>query len=651
MPKISVIMSVYNGEKYLAQSIESILNQTFKNFEFIIIDDASQDKSLKILKKYAHRDKRIKLLSNKKNMGLTKSLNKGLEQASGKYIARQDADDISLPMRFEMQVAFLENHKSYGIIGNNSYIIDEYGKIIGKFNRPLTHNNIVKKMLIDNQLVHSSLMIRKSLFEKFGYYNENYRVAQDYELLIRLLCVTKIGNMSTPLHKWRKNSKTGISIIKRELQIKTRDIIKRKFLKKYYSLNTDFINLVLFNYLNSKHDPVLSEYINKILKDVPVGKYFFIKFKILHSQFKNLKNRLYYHLKHKPRHQPHPCSLIFLMNPGCNAKCIMRGLNYASTKCVPEITLETYKKMLMNLDMQYVNNITFSGGGEPLLCKELIDIIQYTKELYPHVNLYLFTNGIALSKRLAFKLIQQNLCKITISINASKSETYFKVMRVNLFNKVVNNIKNFISIRNNNQKFNTKVCLSFVASLLNIKDLPYLILLAKNLGVDEVTMQYCRFYSKKYNLTSNESDNIIDKKYSLFFHKTYSDKILKKAIDLAKLKKIKFYHEPLFKDKNFKKQECTWPYHTILIGSSGEIYPCGGGEVMFYESVKNHTLYFGNLISEHISKFWNNKDFRRIRKSCYFLNSNKSISQCFNCNHTMDWEGPNSLNSHFINID
>src|SRR3989338_10709157 len=134
--KISVIMSVYNGMPYLPEAVKSILNQTYKNFEFIIIDDASTDQSTKYLRFL--KDKRIKLIKNSKNLGLAASLNKALKFAKGEYIARMDADDISLPKRFEKQVKFFKKHPSVDICGTWVNLIDDVGKIIGEKKYPIS---------------------------------------------------------------------------------------------------------------------------------------------------------------------------------------------------------------------------------------------------------------------------------------------------------------------------------------------------------------------------------------------------------------------------------------------------------------------------------------------------------------------------------
>jgi len=634
LTKVTVLMAVYNGEKYLRESIDSILNQTFTNFEFLIINDGSTDKTLEILKSYS--DLRIKIINNKENIGLIKSLNKGLKIAKGKYIARMDADDISEPERFEKQVEFLNTNPSIGVVGINSIVIDEEGNIVSKLARPISHNKIIAKILSENQMVHSSLMLRKNLLEKYGYYNEEAILVEDYELLLRLFTVTKLANLPNYLHQWRKNP-TGISFSNRQIQITTRDRIRYDFLSKYYTLNKKYVDLVISNLLNNPKDIILSKYFNKILKDVSPMRTFFIKLNITLS---NLR-------------KPHLYIKKFLAIKKTIKKQIKHSgkiIRYLNNEDMCEITIAEYKKMLNNLVMDKVTEITFSGWGEPLLARDFLEIIDYTKKTYPDIKLCLYTNGIALSETIAQELIKHNFYTIVISINASIDKTYSKVMGIDLFNKTAENIKNLVLIRNKT-KANLQIQLSFVASLLNIDDLPGLILLASDLGVDEVSMQYCRFYRRKIVPDSNSFAYILDKKYSLFFHKAHSDKMVKQSIRLAKSKKIKFRHEPLFCDPYPGKKRCLYPWTTILIGPQGEIYPCGGGELTFYKSVKEHSLYFGNLWEEHISKFWKNKDYRKLRQSCNYRNRNKSISQCWSCNYTVYWEGTNSEKSHFIDID
>src|SRR5687768_10604451 len=140
LPSISVLMSVYNGARYLSQSIESILAQTFSDFEFIIIDDCSSDSTPQILNEYARQDSRIRIIRNSENKGLTASLNIGLTQAQGRYIARQDADDISLPQRFEKQIHYLEAHPETIVVSSNIGIIDNTGQYLDTLKRAAPPN-------------------------------------------------------------------------------------------------------------------------------------------------------------------------------------------------------------------------------------------------------------------------------------------------------------------------------------------------------------------------------------------------------------------------------------------------------------------------------------------------------------------------------
>ena len=124
-PKISVLMSAYNSEKYISESIESILNQTFKDFEFIIINDGSSDNTAKIIQKYAEKDERIRFINSKQNQGIIAALNPGFSMCRGEYIARMDSDDISLPKRFEKQIEYMDKHSECGVLGTSIIIFDK----------------------------------------------------------------------------------------------------------------------------------------------------------------------------------------------------------------------------------------------------------------------------------------------------------------------------------------------------------------------------------------------------------------------------------------------------------------------------------------------------------------------------------------------
>ncbi len=198
---VSVIMPVYNGAQYLREAIKSILNQTFHDFEFIIINDGSTDASQEIIDSF--NDSRLVVIQQK-NMGLTKSLNKGLKIASGEYIARQDADDISFPDRFEKQVAYLDAHPEVAVLGGAIIRIDEKGNPLNKFVFPQSHEKITKKLYENgNQIVHSTVMFRKQQINSLGNYNEIFEKSQDYELWLRVSHKSRLHNLSDVLAYYR----------------------------------------------------------------------------------------------------------------------------------------------------------------------------------------------------------------------------------------------------------------------------------------------------------------------------------------------------------------------------------------------------------------------------------------------------------------
>ena len=208
--KISVIMSVYNHQDYVADAIESILNQTHDNFEFIIINDGSTDNSLKIIKHYMNLDSRI-LLINQENSGLTKALNIGIKKSSGKYLARQDADDKSTPNRLESQINAIEKHE-LDIITSRAY---KDKKIVP--NGFIYHFNRSNILRTGNIFIHGTFLIRSKVFD-IQMYDETYKYAQDFKFILDALNNNfKIGSIMEPLYLL-SNIDTSISNTKNNEQ-------------------------------------------------------------------------------------------------------------------------------------------------------------------------------------------------------------------------------------------------------------------------------------------------------------------------------------------------------------------------------------------------------------------------------------------------
>jgi len=210
--KLSVVMSVHNNASTLKQAIDSLLHQTFKNFQLIILNDASTDESTTILTKSALDDKRIKIITNKAQLGLTKSLNKALKQVKTKYIARMDADDISLPRRLEKQLDFLEKHSDIMFIGTAAYLINDQEKQIGLKRFPSDNKTLRHLILRYCPFIHPTWMFRRSILREIGDYNENFPFAQDYEFVLRLMSKYQVANLPQPLLRYRVDSPTAISL-------------------------------------------------------------------------------------------------------------------------------------------------------------------------------------------------------------------------------------------------------------------------------------------------------------------------------------------------------------------------------------------------------------------------------------------------------
>jgi len=202
-PLVSVVMSVYNGEKYLREAIDSILNQTFNNFEFIIIDDGSTDSTLEIIKSY--KDPRIALIS-RDNKGLVASLNEGIDLASGKYIARQDADDWSVKTRLARQVAYMEGNSEAVVVGSWITVIDDSSSNRGVHRLYTEDIDIKRELLLRSPFAHGSIMMAKSkLPVRDGIYNDKFYPAEDYALWSELSKFGVMYNLAEPLYSYRDN--------------------------------------------------------------------------------------------------------------------------------------------------------------------------------------------------------------------------------------------------------------------------------------------------------------------------------------------------------------------------------------------------------------------------------------------------------------
>ena len=195
-PLVSVVMPVYNGEQYLHEAVESILGQSLKNFEFIIVDDGSTDRSPKILNRYQGLDARIRVL-RRTNKGIAASLNAGIEACRGKYIARMDSDDISLPHRLARQTAFMESRPEVGICGTACRYFGDHSGV----GRPLADSEKIRSMLLFSPvMIHPTVMMRRELMLRYDLrYRTDFEEGEDYELWLRFSQCCRMANMRQAL--------------------------------------------------------------------------------------------------------------------------------------------------------------------------------------------------------------------------------------------------------------------------------------------------------------------------------------------------------------------------------------------------------------------------------------------------------------------
>ena len=237
-------MPVYNGEQHLKQAIESVLGQTFVDFELLIIDDGSNDGSGKIINSY--EDERIRLVKNKKNKGIIFSLNKGLALARGEYIARMDADDISLPERLSKQYRFMENNPGVALVGCWAKIIGEDGRPLNDKRLPSKHGEIKFNLLFRNPFIHSSIFFRKNLIKAMGGYDYNYKHAEDFALYSKLIKNNlKTVNLPEFLIKFRVHGGSiGQTTSTKSIQDKTAAKIMMENINNYFPTDSRVVEMI-----------------------------------------------------------------------------------------------------------------------------------------------------------------------------------------------------------------------------------------------------------------------------------------------------------------------------------------------------------------------------------------------------------------------
>lgn len=202
-PLVSVIVPVKNAGKFAGDAIQSILDQTYKNWEMIVVDDGSSDETGKILKRFARKDPRITVITHKESKGIGASLNLSLTKIKGKFIARMDGDDVSLPNRLDVQVAFLQNNPRIVAVGGQAEMIDGEGEIFAYKHFPTDPQKLREMIMWMVPIQHPIMMTRASAYKKCRY-DESYQTAEDVELFMQLLQYGEFGNVPEVVYQYRK---------------------------------------------------------------------------------------------------------------------------------------------------------------------------------------------------------------------------------------------------------------------------------------------------------------------------------------------------------------------------------------------------------------------------------------------------------------
>lgn len=252
-PFVSVLMPVYNAAKFLGEAVESVLAQTHRELELIVIDDASSDGSSEMLHDYARRDSRVRVFRQSSNQGIVAARNRAFREASAQalYFAILDADDVCEPDRIAQQVAFLEAHPEHALVGGHTLIIDEASQVIGIRHYPSDYARICKTITRYNPIAQPAVMLRRSTLPTSEPYNASYPRCQDYELWLRLAAVHPVANLDRPVLRYRVSQTQGKRTDLRKSLALTLEL-QRKWL-----LYPRFRNLWNFVYVIAEHGLLL----------------------------------------------------------------------------------------------------------------------------------------------------------------------------------------------------------------------------------------------------------------------------------------------------------------------------------------------------------------------------------------------------------
>jgi len=619
MPKVSVIITCYNLGDYIEEALGSVLAQTFKDLEIIIVNDGSTDSgTITLLKDYKKPKTRV---IHTPNQGLAEARNVGIRNSSGKYILPLDADDKISPGYLADAVKVLDNDDKIKIVYCNA-------ELFGEKSGPAKISSIpfsLQRFLISNIILCSAFFRRRD-YDLTNGYNKNLMSLEDWDFWLSLLekggKVYKIPKTHF-YYRFRNNSMTNI----------------RSDSARDYAYKQVYFNHIEL-YLREFHLPI-SLYDAKGDIEQLRNSYEYRLGKLLLRPFRHIKQA---HLDacsagsfiadYPPR------AYHFLMANYCNAACIFCNQRFDG-QSKKEISFEKFKTMVSNIPIAAVDEFHFSGGGEPLLCHDLLPIVKYVNESFPWIKVIIRTNGLLIEKY-SKEFAQLNISKLEISIHGM-----VKINDAILQKKCSNAIFSGIALLNKYlEENNRKIDIEFVpsVSMLNINEIPALIKKAAELKLNSIRLYFCRYFPYQ----KREANGLLKEKDSFFFHKRQYNNLIRKSARLAKSLGINLFHDPLFFKYFSKKTSCCQPWKIMAVDWDGDVYPCCGGEEWFKTKVKSGKYHFGNLLKEPVYQCWNNPAYTMLRKTCSPACKDVLISECENCHMTLCFKGPHAKNAHII---
>ncbi|MDD5255114.1 MAG: SPASM domain-containing protein [Candidatus Omnitrophica bacterium] len=331
-----------------------------------------------------------------------------------------------------------------------------------------------------------------------------------------------------------------------------------------------------------------------------------------------------------------PEDFHFLMTNFCNARCAFCN-QYPSAE-MKEMRFRDFLTMLSHIPTTK-RTFYLSGGGEPLLCRDLFDIIRHVNAAYPETAVRIITNGLLIAQ-CADQLSRHKIDQLIISVHGGSRETSNAIFQVNGYD-VFDNLK-VLNERLKKSGNTIRKAFSCVVSQRNIDEIPLIIKMAGKLGVKEVKVLFRRFYRH-----TGAQEGRFDGQDSLFFAQKKYNKAINSAKTLARRTGIALSCDPLFLSTPVERP-CFQPWQNIVIDWDGNIYPCTGGEALFYNKVRSGDYYFGNLLQENLAQCWNNNMYIMIRRTCSRNYKRKWVAECGDCHNSLCFKGPDMESRHVM---